>query len=84
MKKANLNIGWIITANGNPVFISKEGKFYLGGSPSLVGIALFENRKEAIKIRARLRKKHGIAWGRLYTEQVWAAKKTMVEAEVSK
>lgn len=50
-------LGWGIRTDSGFIYIDKAGQWWLGGSVSIIGVALFSDRKKAIKVARSIRQK---------------------------
>ncbi len=53
--KREKSLGFIIIADLHPILIDEEGEFWLDGSPSMVGVAVFKDKFEARGMRTTLK-----------------------------
>lgn len=64
------SLGFIIMTDSGPIFIDDNSEFWLGGSPSVVKIAVFNKRYKAHKARNLMRHKdwfkENVNWTKIY------------------
>lgn len=65
--KRKESLGFIIKLDSCPILIDEEGEFWLGGSSSLVGVAVFKDKFEARSIRTLIKNRwEGIRRTKIY------------------
>ena len=47
--------GYLIRTNSGLIFIDKDGQWWLGGTPSRMGVAIYRDRWQAIKMAKKVK-----------------------------
>ena len=64
---------WVVDTDKGVSFADEEEgikKFWLGGSPSLVFVPIFKDKKEARKFQRKVRKSENVNWTKIWRARV--------------
>ncbi len=52
-------LGWIVFSSEGLIYLDDDGKWWLGGSPSMIRIMCFQEKEEAQKLSRKVKRGRG-------------------------